>query len=154
MAQLAVGKLPTWSTPFYRCIINCDYRYFSPTPFDGRGRQYQPASKWCKRCYISNTIDPIVSQTSYQYAHESSLFPTLAKLIMDTMINTLVFCYLESRWFILLWQNNVLVTSRPFSLLEGYCRRFLEMAHHQQLKVQSWGQTANDRIGDYPLPPL
>jgi TonB-linked SusC/RagA family outer membrane protein len=101
--------------------------------------------------YISNTIDPIASQSAYQYASESSLFSYFAKANYE-LKNTYLFSGTfradgSSRF----GKNNRFGYFPSFS--GGWIASHESFWHVNAvnfLKVRaSWGQNGNDRIGDY-----
>jgi TonB-dependent starch-binding outer membrane protein SusC len=104
-----------------------------------------------KDAYISNTIDPIASQSAYQWASESSLFSYFGKVNYE-FENTYLFSATaradgSSRF----GKNNRFGYFPSFSA--GWIvshEDFWKLKIIDFLKLRaSWGQNGNDRIGDY-----
>jgi TonB-linked SusC/RagA family outer membrane protein len=101
--------------------------------------------------YISNTIDPIASQSAYQFASESSLFSWFGKANYaydDTYLFSATFRADGSSRF---GANNRFGYFPSFSA--GWVMSHedfwgLEVINFAKLRA-SWGQNGNDRIGDY-----
>lgn len=101
--------------------------------------------------YISNTIDPIASQSAYQYASESSLYSYFAKAnytFDDTYLFSATFRADGSSRF---GANNRFGYFPSFS--GGWVMSHadfwnLDVINFFKLRA-SWGQNGNDRIGDY-----
>jgi TonB-dependent starch-binding outer membrane protein SusC len=101
--------------------------------------------------YISNTIDPIASQSAYQFASESSLLSYFTKANYDWN-NTLLFsATLRADGSSRFGKNNRFGYFPSFSA--GWVAShasFWKVDAINFLKVRaSWGQNGNDRIGDY-----
>lgn len=101
--------------------------------------------------YISNTIDPIASQSAYQYASESSLFSWFGKAnygLNNTYLFSATFRADGSSRF---GKNNRYGYFPSFSA--GWVASHESFWHLDAisfLKLRtSWGQNGNDRIGDY-----
>ncbi len=104
-----------------------------------------------KDAYISNTIDPIASQSAYQFASESSLLSYFTKANYDWN-NTLLFsATLRADGSSRFGKNNRFGYFPSFSA--GWVAShasFWKVDAVNFLKVRaSWGQNGNDRIGDY-----
>lgn len=104
-----------------------------------------------KDAYISNTIDPIASQSAYQYASESSLFSWFGKAnygLKNTYLFSATFRADGSSRF---GKNNRFGYFPSFSA--GWVashEKFWNIDAISFLKLRaSWGQNGNDRIGDY-----
>lgn len=101
--------------------------------------------------YISNTIDPIASQSAYQYASESSLYSYFGKAnyaFDDTYLFSATFRADGSSRF---GANNRFGYFPSFSA--GWIVSHADFWNLEAInffKVRaSWGQNGNDRIGDY-----
>lgn len=104
-----------------------------------------------KDAYIGNTIDPIASQSAYQFASESSLLSYFTKANYDWN-NTLLFsATLRADGSSRFGKNNRFGYFPSFSA--GWVAShasFWKVDAVNFLKVRaSWGQNGNDRIGDY-----
>ncbi len=104
-----------------------------------------------KDAYISNTIDPIASQSAYQWAAESSLASYFAKAnytLRETYLFSATFRADGSSRF---GKNNRYGYFPSFSA--GWIashEKFWNIKAVNFFKVRtSWGQNGNDRIGDY-----
>lgn len=104
-----------------------------------------------KDAYISNTIDPIASQSAYQYASESSLFSWFGKANY-AYDNT----YLFSATFRADGSSRFGANNR-YGYFPSFSAGWI-MSHADFWKIEdinffklraSWGQNGNDRIGDY-----
>ncbi|HRI59817.1 MAG TPA: TonB-dependent receptor [Saprospiraceae bacterium] len=101
--------------------------------------------------YISNTIDPIASQSAYQYASESSLFSWFGRAnyeLRNTYLFSATFRADGSSRF---GKNNRVGYFPSFSA--GWIASHesfwnLDAVNFFKLRA-SWGQNGNDRIGDY-----
>jgi TonB-dependent starch-binding outer membrane protein SusC len=109
-----------------------------------------PSNKW-EDAYISNTIDPIASQSAWQWATESSLSSYFAKAnyeLKNTYLFSATFRADGSSRF---GRNNRYGYFPSFSA--GWIAShepFWKISAINFLKVRaSWGQNGNDRIGDY-----
>jgi TonB-linked SusC/RagA family outer membrane protein len=120
--------------------------------FDGSGgANTNLPSNDPKDAYISNTIDPIASQSAYQYASESSLFSWFGKVnygLKNTYLLSATFRADGSSRF---GKNNRFGYFPSFSA--GWIAShedFWKVEAITFMKVRaSWGQNGNDRIGDY-----
>jgi TonB-linked SusC/RagA family outer membrane protein len=109
-----------------------------------------------KDAYISNTIDPLGSQSAYQFASESSLLSYFFKTNYEWRQTLLLSATLRADGSSRFGKNNRF----------GYfpCVSAGWVISHQDfwrgnivnfLKIRaSWGQNGNDRIGDYPFTTL
>lgn len=109
-----------------------------------------PSNKW-EDAYISNTIDPIESQSSWQWAAESALLSYFAKAnyeLKNTYLFSATFRADGSSRF---GRNNRFGYFPSFSA--GWIvshEGFWKVPAINFFKVRaSWGQNGNDRIGDY-----
>jgi TonB-linked SusC/RagA family outer membrane protein len=104
-----------------------------------------------KDAYISNTIDPIASQSAYQYASESSLFSYFAKANYEFKNTYLLSGTFRADGSSRFGKNNRFGYFPSFSA--GWIathESFWPIQAINFLKVRaSWGQNGNDRIGDY-----
>jgi TonB-dependent starch-binding outer membrane protein SusC len=110
-----------------------------------------PSNNW-KDAYISNTIDPIASQSAFQFATESSLLSWFGKAnyeINNTYLFSATFRADGSSRF----GRNNRFGYFP-SLSAGWVAshesfwRYVPLVNYFKLRA-SWGQNGNDRIGDY-----
>jgi TonB-linked SusC/RagA family outer membrane protein len=109
-----------------------------------------PSNRW-EDAFISNTIDPIASQSAWQWASESSLFSYFAKAnytLKNTYLLSATFRADGSSRF---GKNNRFGYFPSFSA--GWIvshEAFWRLKTVNFLKIRaSWGQNGNDRIGDY-----
>jgi TonB-linked SusC/RagA family outer membrane protein len=109
-----------------------------------------PSNRW-EDAYIGNTIDPIASQSSWQFANESSLLSYFGKgnyVLDDTWLFSATMRVDGSSRF---GANNRFGVFPSFS--GGYVvshAPFWQVNAINYLKIRaSWGQNGNDRIGDY-----
>ncbi len=104
-----------------------------------------------KDAYISNTIDPIASQSAYQYASESSLFSWFGKANYAYDNKYLLSGTFRADGSSRFGKNNRFGYFPSFSA--GWLvnrERFWNFDKISSFKVRaSWGQNGNDRIGDY-----
>ncbi|MBK8699021.1 MAG: TonB-dependent receptor [Saprospiraceae bacterium] len=104
-----------------------------------------------KDAYISNTIDPIASQSAYQYANESSLLSYFAKSNYAFAERYLFSATLRADGSSRFGKNNRYGYFPSFSA--GWVpssESFWKWEDISALKLRaSWGQNGNDRIGDY-----
>ncbi len=104
-----------------------------------------------KDAYISNTIDPIASQSAYQYASESSLLSLFGKANYDWQGKYLVSATLRADGSSRFGKNNRYGYFPSASVAWVISKEsFWQSEMIDFLKVRaSWGQNGNDRIGDY-----
>lgn len=101
--------------------------------------------------YISNTIDPIASQSAYQYASESSLFSWFGKANYEFNSTYLFSATFRADGSSRFGKNNRFGYFPSFSA--GWIASHepfwpLKAVNFFKLRA-SWGQNGNDRIGDY-----
>lgn len=104
-----------------------------------------------KDAYIGNTIDPIASQSAYQWANESSLFSYFGKANYE-LDNTYLFsATMRADGSSRFGKNNRFGYFPSFSA--GWIASHEEFWKFEKInffKIRaSWGQNGNDRIGDY-----
>lgn len=109
-----------------------------------------PSNKW-EDAYISNTIDPITSQSAWQWASESSLFSYFAKANYELNQTYLLSATFRADGSSRFGRNN------RFGYFPSFSAGWI--ASHEEFwnpglvnffKIRaSWGQNGNDRIGDY-----
>lgn len=101
--------------------------------------------------YISNTIDPIASQSAYQYAGESSLFSWFGKANYEYKNTYLLSATFRADGSSRFGRNNRFGYFPSFSA--GWIashESFWNIDAISFFKLRaSWGQNGNDRIGDY-----
>ena len=104
-----------------------------------------------KDAYISNTIDPIASQSAYHYASESSLLSYFAKANYDLKNTYLFSATFRADGSSRFGKNNRFGYFPSFSTGWIASREdFWKVKAINFFKVRaSWGQNGNDRIGDY-----
>lgn len=104
-----------------------------------------------KDAYISNTIDPITSQSAYQWATESSLLSWFAKANYELNKTYLFSATFRADGSSRFGRNNRFGYFPSFSA--GWIashEEFWNIGWVNFFKVRaSWGQNGNDRIGDY-----
>ena len=109
-----------------------------------------PSNKW-EDAYISNTIDPIEAQSSYQSASESSLFSWFGRVNYE-LDNT----YLFSATFRADGSSRFGANNR-YGYFPSFSAGWI-MSHADWWKIEdinffkvrsSWGQNGNNNIGDY-----
>ncbi len=120
--------------------------------FDGNGGgNTNLPSNDPKDAYISNTIDPIASQSAYQYAYESSLLSFFAKANYELSNKYLFSGTLRADGSSKFGKNNRFGYFPSFSA--GWIiskENFWTSKSISNLKLRaSWGQNGNDRIGEY-----
>lgn len=101
--------------------------------------------------YISNTIDPIASQSAYQYASESSLFSWFGKANYELNKTYLFSATFRADGSSRFGKNNRIGYFPSFSA--GWIASHesfwnIDAINFFKLRA-SWGQNGNDRIGDY-----
>jgi len=104
-----------------------------------------------KDAYISNTIDPIGSQSAWQWASESSLFSVFGKANYQFRETYLFSATLRADGSSRFGRNNRYGYFPSFSAgwivsHENFWQ--VPMVNYFKLRA-SWGQNGNDRIGDY-----
>lgn len=101
--------------------------------------------------YISNTIDPITSQSAYQYASESALFSWFGKANYEFRGTYLLSATFRADGSSRFGKNNRFGYFPSFSA--GWIashETFWNIRAINFFKIRaSWGQNGNDRIGDY-----
>ncbi len=101
--------------------------------------------------YISNTIDPIASQSAYQYASESSLFSWFGKANYEFDNTYLLSATFRADGSSRFGRNNRFGYFPSFSA--GWIASHESFWHVDAINFfklrASWGQNGNDRIGDY-----
>ncbi|MBK7009612.1 MAG: SusC/RagA family TonB-linked outer membrane protein [Saprospiraceae bacterium] len=120
--------------------------------FDGSGGgNTNLPSNDVKDAFISNTIDPIASQTAYQYAYESSLLSYFGKAYYGLDDKYLFSATLRADGSSRFGRNNRFGYFPSFSAgWKVTAEDFWQWPTISNLKVRaSWGQNGNDRIGDY-----
>jgi TonB-linked SusC/RagA family outer membrane protein len=104
-----------------------------------------------KDAYISNTIDPIASQSAYQYASESSLLSWFGKANYELKNTYLLSATFRADGSSRFGKNN------RFGYFPSFSAGWIA-SHEDFWKVKainffklraSWGQNGNDKIGDY-----
>lgn len=109
-----------------------------------------------KDAYISNTIDPISSQSTYQWATESALFSYFFKTNYEWRETWLFSATLRADGSSRFGKNNRYGYFPSFSA--GWVvshEDFWRVPIVSYLKLRaSWGQNGNDRIGDYSFTTL
>jgi len=104
-----------------------------------------------KDAYISNTVDPIASQSAYQYANASSLFSWFGKANYEFRNTYLLSATFRADGSSRFGKNNRVGYFPSFSA--GWIAShedFWNIDAINFFKVRaSWGQNGNDRIGDY-----
>lgn len=109
-----------------------------------------PSNRW-EDAYISNTIDPISSQSAWQWASESSLFSYFAKANYELNKTYLFSGTFRADGSSRFGKNNRFGYFPSFSA--GWIashESFWNIAAVNFFKIRaSWGQNGNDRIGDY-----
>lgn len=109
-----------------------------------------PSNEW-KDAYISNTIDPIASQSAYQYASESSLLSWFGKANYALNNNYLFSATLRADGSSRFGKNNRFGYFPSFSA--AWITSHEDFWHVEAINFMkfraSWGQNGNDRIGDY-----
>ncbi|MCE2789356.1 MAG: TonB-dependent receptor [Saprospiraceae bacterium] len=104
-----------------------------------------------KDAFISNTIDPIASQSAYQYASESALMSVFGKVNYSWKEKYLVAATLRADGSSRFGKNNRYGYFPSASLgwvLSQEAFWSSESVDFFKLRA-SWGQNGNDRIGDY-----
>jgi TonB-linked SusC/RagA family outer membrane protein len=109
-----------------------------------------PSNNW-KDAYISNTVDPIESQSAYQWATESSLLSYFAKANYEWNRTYLFSATFRADGSSRFGRNNRYGYFPSFSAgwvasHENFWK--LDMVNFFKIRA-SWGQNGNDRIGDY-----
>ncbi|MBP6825126.1 MAG: TonB-dependent receptor [Saprospiraceae bacterium] len=101
--------------------------------------------------YISNTIDPITSQSAYQYASESSLFSWFGKANYELDGTYLFSATFRADGSSRFGKNNRFGYFPSFSAgWKVSHEAFWNIRAINFFKIRaSWGQNGNDRIGDY-----
>ena len=120
--------------------------------YDGSGgaNTNLPSNKW-EDAYISNTIDPIESQSSYQTASESSLFSWFGRANYEFDKTYLFSATFRADGSSRFGANNRYGYFPSFSA--GWIMSNAEFWKIDQINFfklrTSWGQNGNNRIGDY-----
>lgn len=120
--------------------------------FDGSGGgNTNLPSNDVKDAFISNTIDPIASQSAYQYAYESSLLSYFGKAYYGLDDKYLFSATLRADGSSRFGRNNRFGYFPSFSAgWKVTAEDFWQWPTISNLKLRaSWGQNGNDRIGDY-----
>jgi TonB-linked SusC/RagA family outer membrane protein len=104
-----------------------------------------------KEAYISNTVDPIASQSAYQFASESSLFSWFGKANYELNEKYIASATFRADGSSRFGKNNRFGYFPSFSAgWIGSRESFWNIKAINFFKVRaSWGQNGNDRIGDY-----
>jgi TonB-dependent starch-binding outer membrane protein SusC len=104
-----------------------------------------------KDAFISNTIDPITSQSAYGGASESALFSVFGRVNYEYADKYLLTATFRSDGSSRFGQNNRFGNFPSFSAGWVVSREeFFDVAPISFLKLRaSWGQNGNDRIGNY-----
>lgn len=104
-----------------------------------------------KDAYISNTIDPIASQSAYQYASESSLLSWFGKANYELNNTYLLSATFRADGSSRFGKNNRFGYFPSFSA--GWIASHESFWHVDAINFfklrASWGQNGNDKIGDY-----